>query len=286
MFKSTHVLHSVKALALLSSFIATAALAETNTTTVTTTESSASRLLKQLSVTYFGIYDGFALSGANGLRPGDEYAKTSKAQRLRNYFNAGYKIDQNLVAGLGFDIYYQPVRGQDLTLRDPYLRVNNRKFISSGKFNVAADFRVYLPASRAAHMGHMLAGFRSTQITTYDIPNSRFTVGAFSLVRRNVFNGTALNNDAATQSEAYIGPNVTYKISPKVSLNLLYELAANQHQGQDIFDWNNDGTDLQPGVSWDVTPNLNINPYLNFYTGGKVNADTTSVGMYISATLL
>jgi hypothetical protein len=45
---------------------------------------------------------------------------------------------------------------------------------------------------------------------------------------------------------------------------------------------NSDGADIEPGVSWDVLPNLNFNPYLSMQTSGAVGLKTTSVGMMLS----
>ena len=56
--------------------------------------------------------------------------------------------------------------------------------------------------------------------------------------------------------------------------------------GDPAFVLVSDGTDLQPGLSWDITPNLNFNPFLDLKTGGNVNLDSTSMVFTLSWKLI
>ena len=47
-----------------------------------------------------------------------------------------------------------------------------------------------------------------------------------------------------------------------------------------------DPLDIEPGVSIDITKNINLNPYLNIYPGAKNLIDATSINMIVTAKLL
>ena len=93
--------------------------------------------------------------------------------------------------------------------------------------------------------------------------------------RSNVFGKYGYGYDL----ELYLGPNVNYQISPTLLVTLLYEMRGSHTFGDKFGKLNSGGTDLQPGLTWDVTPHLMLNPYLNLLTGGKVNLSTTTFGL-------
>ena len=71
-----------------------------------------------------------------------------------------------------------------------------------------------------------------------------------------------------------------------MALTFLYEMGASHTYGDDAGNLDNEGTDFQPGVLWRIIPGLEVNPYLNIYTGGKINLATTSFGMTLSWMML
>jgi hypothetical protein len=86
---------------------------------------------------------------------------------------------------------------------------------------------------------------------------------------------------------AYLSPNATYKLTSKLSATAEYELNAAHLRTQPTSkDWNEDGTDIHLGLAYDITDSLSVNPYLQLLPGGRMNADTSSIGMFINGTIL
>jgi hypothetical protein len=49
---------------------------------------------------------------------------------------------------------------------------------------------------------------------------------------------------------------------------------------------NNGYTDLEPGVRWSVTSNIDITPFLNMYPGANFSLDTTSLNVWLALKVL
>jgi hypothetical protein len=61
---------------------------------------------------------------------------------------------------------------------------------------------------------------------------------------------------------------------------MLYEINAVHVYQAPNTQLQSDGTDLQPGISWDVSNNFNVHPYLSMFPSNP-SWQTTSVGMLL-----
>ncbi|OFZ74047.1 MAG: hypothetical protein A3K03_13115 [Bdellovibrionales bacterium RIFOXYD1_FULL_44_7] len=201
---------------------------------------------------------------------------------VKNYISLGYGITENIgISGTGYWMW-KPVRGQYMDLRDPYLRLSHNQLLHSEKFNLYADARAHFAVSDVSRSNDLLTGFQSFQITTLQIGDTPIMLGSYTSIRYNVFGSQGIGSDL----ELYFGPNFNFQIKKNLALSILYEMGASHIFGDDFFSLINDGTDLQPGVLWEVTPNLLLNPYLTLYTGDRVTLTSTSFGMTLSWQLL
>jgi hypothetical protein len=235
------------------------------------------------SAHYFGILYGPSVQNPTSYQPtpsGRTDKNTSVA--IRNFGSLAYQINDLWSTSATATFDWIPVRGQTVTMRDPYVRVANNSIFSTDDFNLYGDLRVHMPVTDASRNQDMLSGIQTLAIATYIPPESRFTFALFGSSRYNIFGSLGEGNDL----ELYLGPNLSYQITPTLAFTTLYEMGASHRLGQQAFELNNDGTDLEPGFRWDVTPKLTVNPYLNIYTGNKVNLASTSLGMTLSWQLL
>jgi hypothetical protein len=128
----------------------------------------------------------------------------------------------------------------------------------------------------------MTFAIKTTPNVRYLIPQSNFKVGAWTEAKSYL---------GVTQGKAfklYAAPYVGYSLSDSLALNVGYEMEADHYPipGISSLDFKSYQTDLQPGVVWNITPHIMVNPYVQLFTGNKVTLDNSALGAVISATLL
>jgi hypothetical protein len=235
------------------------------------------------NVNYFSILFGPGVGDFSSYQPTEDGTHDPNRPVLtKNFLNLGYDVDDNVRITASAYWLYQPVLGQDFVLRDPSLRVSHAALINTGPLNLYADLRAHFPVTTESRDEDMLAGFQSVQVLSYRIGDSRLTLGSYASERLNVF-GSRGNGDDFT---IYLGPNAYYQMTPTLALTALYEINGSHAFGQKIGELNDDGSDFETGVSWDINPSINLSPYLNFRTDTPVNADTTSIGATFSWQLI
>jgi hypothetical protein len=236
-----------------------------------------------ISAYYFAILYGPALKDTSSFQPLPEGGPdSSRPVIVKNYGTLGYALNSDIGVSATAHWIWKPVQGHSLDMRDPYLRIAHNRLINFDNFNVYADVRVHFGVSNYSREDDLLTGIQAFQILTYTVPDTRLTLGSYISTRYNIFGKQGWGNDL----ELYVGPNLSYRISRTVALTLLYEMGSSHFFGDKPGYLTNDGTDLEPGILWDITPKLTINPYLNLYTGNKVTWDSTSIGMTMSWQLL
>ena len=238
----------------------------------------------KLIANYFGIFSGPSL-GKSGMYQTTGYGDLdpTSPQQLEGYLTVGYKVSDSRMAGIVLDLIYKPFYGQDLQMEDPALKIGDSKFISFGGFSDSADLRLFAPTGRDPKIVNEVTAIQTLHVMSYQIHQSRLSIGSVAAAKVSFFRG----NGSGKSTQLYLGPNVSYQLSRGLSATLLYEMCARHDYGSnDFFDLTRDGTDLRPGFNWDITPNFNINPFVNLQTGNKVNLDTTTFGFFASAKLI
>jgi hypothetical protein len=246
-----------------------------------------------------GVFYGPGVTDVNTYQP-DLYNKSSLGQPdqgsifVRNAIGTTYAIGNGWFVGatLRADVYPSEVN-RDYFIDDSYVRIMNPKLVNRGNFNMSGDLRFYLPTSQGSRTVGQSISVVTQFIPSYSFENSRWSVGA--IMRQQSYTHYSWVNSSAMDTDAYFGPNVNYQISPTVSVGVLYEMEAVHYQGTAAFafttqNYSNPGlmtpTDIEPNLSWDITPRVNFNPFLNLYPGGKFNLETTSVGFFFGAKLI
>lgn len=248
------------------------------------------KIMDRMSVTFAGTYYGNSAGQiANPYMP-NEYGVTSRKASNTMFFDNVlpmlYKInDSGLVAGASFNTMYSPVIGRGVTIKDPYVKIGHKKLITNGGFSFGADLREYIPISTDAHNKNRQSMLRSVQYTNYDVPNSKWSFNCISSAYRFIYGENGGSDDPKWYG--VINPNVNYQVLSKLGIWGGYEMDffhANGDAGP--FRWNNDGTYLYLGLSWDVTSKFNFSPYLSVRPGGAVNADSTQLTANFSYVIL
>jgi hypothetical protein len=239
------------------------------------------RLRDHFTADYLGLFTGGSLSNPGGsYSPGtDGKPNPATPQQVENYVSASYKISDTLKVGPRAHFYYSPVQAKNITMFDPLLQITSTDLYSRGNFKLSGYARAYIPVTAESTDAGRQIQLRFLLNPNYDIPHTRFTTGFYAYAQPASFSRFSEKNTTFT---AYLAPYLNYQLTRTVSITSLYEMAAVRAQRQgDLTSFNNGGTDFEPGVNWDVSPNISINPYLNIYTGNQISMDSTSINMLI-----
>jgi hypothetical protein len=114
------------------------------------------------------------------------------------------------------------------------------------------------------------------QVATYTIPNSKWSFNSISSIYYQIF-GDGAKPSKSEKFIAYINPNVNYQAWTNLGLTAGYEWDADSKIGQNLFQWNNMGTYMYLGASWDAFKNFNFEPELAIRPGGAIGADSTQI---------
>lgn len=262
----------------------TAANASTGSNvTATSAQAVSPKLLEKIGVSYFGAFSGPSVGKPSSLVP-DENGKQDPSAKINlvNYLTTVYKITPDVSAGATITTKYVPVEGQAFTFSDPNLRVGHKKIIHTDNFNLSQDLRLTLPFTRASHNRGLQTALATLQVANYDVPGTKLSVGTQTFAKFSLFK----TESEGTNLGVYVTPYASYQFLPTLAGTLAFDTGFEHAKGAAHNEWAHLPHDLQIGGSWDVMPNLNVNPFLQLQTGGKVTLDSTMLGAFISAKLL
>jgi hypothetical protein len=225
---------------------------------------------------YYGILYGPSVSDPSSYQSTPNGTRdVNRPVLTKNYITAGVNLSTHVAFAATGWWNYVPVQGGELNTQDPSARLAYNDIIHTENFNWYGDVRSYFPVTAVSRQADLLAGFQTFHYFSYVLPETRVTLGTYASVRYNYFGKHGAGDDL----ELYVAPAVSYQASPKVALTTLYEFSENHSYGADPFNMYNDGSVIEPGVEWAVTPTVYFNPYFYIYTNGFSH---TGVGATVS----
>lgn len=258
-----------------------------NASAVSETGAGSSRSALQMlhdktAVSYYGLYYGPSASDPTS-KQGNAWSSPKGDQYFLNYLNLSYKASKTLLPGITVMSTYTPVRGQDMTLMDPYLRLTDTKLINTGNFSLYSELRHFLPVTKASHNAKKMSTFGTFQWVNYNVPNSRFSLGFWAKFYWSLYGSNAPLT--GTDYNAFFRPQLFYSINPKLAASLYYEVTSNHFLGKSASNWKTGYANVQMGAMWTVIQGLTLNPYLLLNTGDRSTSDVASLGAQIFATI-
>jgi len=263
-----------------------------NVSTMSVPGTSASGILSKFTARMDEVYYGASLAGLGDANQPNDINKNAAGDPvfIRSNASLGYKVSPDLVAGGVARVDYLPKNNNDTLWEDAYLRLLAPKMINKGNFTAIGDLRFYVPTSHLSRENGLMTGITTRFVPTYTPTGSRLTFGTIFYhtlyihdARVDSVNATATN---AWSSEFYAGPNIAYQLTPTVSLTALYEFdAVRMANASGLLNYTSDThtgngyTDFEPGVNWDITSNIYVNPFLNMYPGSDFSLDTTNINV-------
>lgn len=241
---------------------------------------------KRISMSADSRFYGPALGNFSTLRPNLSTGRLDPKSALKteNKVSLYYRMDEDQAIGVSVEADIYPVSVDDgFLLKDPSL-VYRRYNLSRGPiFYWDALARFYVPVGEVSQANNQVAAIRIEQTPKWSIPQSRFTIYSYAYISRLFY------SDAKPGLKDWKFnwiPEIDYQLSPKLVAALAYKMWAYHVAGKSLTDMNNDVTYLSPGLIWKPTPQLTVNPYIDFSTGTKVTWDTTTLGVYLYVSLI
>jgi len=260
--------------------LAGSAIAAEPTAEISKSETGLNDVLKNVTVSYFGIASGPNLQ-FDGFHPGADGTRSAPVNSW-NILGTGYKISSQAQAEVQVIWDWKMSQGHEWTLLDP--RVGFAGTVYKDKnLSVWSNVNYEIPATEAARNQGRLGSVGAFQEVWYS-PTSwgRFQLGSFHWVR---FFGYSQSGSGVRVSGA-ITPLARYRISPGLDAQLGYVVNYEQARSDAWYSLRRGLTQVQPGVNWVITPRLSVMPYLIIQPDQKVTAASTSFGAWISGTIL
>jgi len=261
--------------------------AASGTSTATTPAATAPKLIDKFTASYAGVFQGPSVLQPGSLNsPDGDTMSGGGPIVLKNYASIGYRLSPNVtIAPVAYWTFASKGAGANkdgvlTTLKDPYLKVSLANLYKGSILNYSADVRYAAPVSDASVAAKSLGYLRTTQNIGVDIPNSRLSLGVTGMA---ILTAYANSSAKFTNLALYAGPNMNFQATPNLAVTVLYELPATLTAGSGI---KSDGTDLEPGLSWDITPRVNFSPFLDLKTSTGIKMETTSLNAMVSVRLL
>ncbi len=256
-----------------------------------TSEATHSTVIDSMYINLFTVYHGPSMTqvdspytvNAEGTNTGNLKRKTG--MYFDSDLTADYLITSRMGVGATVPFFYTVTQGQDMTLGDAGVNMFYKPEMESRNLHVYTNIKLQAPTSDYSRLIHQTFGFKTTPYVRYDLPGSRFTVGAWSEAKYYLGAEKVKGISTVKTFKTYLAPYVSYQLMPKLALNLEYEMENDHMDGNAPLDFTGYQSDLCPGVVYMITPKILINPYLQIFTTDHVALDRTALGAVITATL-
>jgi hypothetical protein len=242
------------------------------------------QIAEKAAINYYGSFRGPQLRDlGNAAQPDTQGTpNTDNPISLESKLTTGYKLNKDTVVGVLTHFFYYPVgypigTGQNIQMYDPGFIFRKSNLIQKNGFNVSTRVVANLPLFAADMLvsQNLATSITPALITTYEIPRIPITLGIFSYLRGYI--PTPHSIPGHSTYEIYIAPNASYQFSKSVAATLWVDLIqVSRKEGTPFFTgMDNAMMDVEPGIMWDITKNISINPILNIYPSNMSLAATS-----------
>lgn len=230
----------------------------------------------RLYMNYFGLFYGPSVQNPTSYQPsGNAEPDYNNPVLLKNFFGVGYYVADSIHVSGNAYWTWQPVLDHETQMMDPFLKIAHNSIVREGNFNLYGDVRFHIPASMTSRQNDLKGGIQTVQAATYSLGQTGFQLGLVGSARANSFGGSGFGNDM----ELYLAPNLYFQVLRNLSVTVMYEMNSSHAFGEKAFSFYNGGSDFEPGVSWDITQQVTLNPYLHIPVGTQPLPTSTSFGM-------
>jgi len=262
-------------------------------------------MLSRLSVTYMPSFYGPSVTGPSMFQP--EAATGAAEDRsapltILHDIAVGYKLNSKGLTLEPVVRFNQTLRASEeegavtrnaniQMLNDPWIKLKQSKIASFAGVNFGGSVRAYVPTSQLSQDVGLIVGSRASGTFSYDVPKTKLSLGLETFVQHALFNSSDREvriKKNRPHYSVYANPNVTYQLTEKLALIGLYEIQSGHRAKSRGMEMDFMFSDIEAGVSWDVTKKINLSPVLNVKTGPgeTMNLKTTSMNLYVTVKAL
>ncbi len=242
---------------------------------------------QKIYFSYFGMYQGPSLSNPGGRGAIDSSSLTYEngEQNLQNQFKLDYFLSPNVFVGAVLNFQINPLGGTPIHMLDSGVRIGHQRIIHTDSLNLMADFRVTGPLKPENRRRNELVDFQSLQVLNYNIPKTKFSLGVVGFHTLQLY-GSNLpilpSNDlgAAKDWNLYLGPYASYHLSNSFAAIVAYDVHPYHRVGANWDTWVSDPSDIAPGISWDITGDINFQFQVVMYPS-QLRWDTLGTMAYV-----
>ncbi len=240
--------------------------------------------LDNIVMKYWGNYAGPPITN-----PTATTTTNVKGQPLTTKQNAddlltlGYQIAPGIRPGIGMPFNFVPFQHAVFQIKPIYFGLIDLKLFDTGGLSMHTDVRFYTPIGDVASSQDVQTGFRASQITLYEVPGSKWTVGSYSYFRYWKYgsNGKGFRNDY----EVYFSLLAWYPLSKEFDVTIWSDILQLGHQFGASGGLKNLPIDFQPGIRWNIAKSITVNPYVNLIPG-NLRWETFNMGVVVNARFL
>ena len=262
-----------------------------NTSTATTQKPLLERLSEIGTLSLYSVYAGSPINnlGSSYQPSPDGSLDTSSPHVFDTTVTTGYRLSKYSFAGVVNHFKYFPIGnpvgvGERITFMDPILYVSRSKLFEYQGLVIDGRVTAQLPMSANDGLqANRLATALSAVFNAHlDVPSTKLTVGLFGYLRGFVATSSSPSN--APTYRVYLAPYANYQLTKRVAATLWIDLLnATRRAGTGLISGLQAGTvDIEPGLNFDITDKISINPVLNLYPGHLTLA-STSIMAFLSA---
>lgn len=262
----------------------TGAFAQTTGSSITEAPKSSSNWTRRLYADYFTYYHGPSLNKLDSADSVDNHGKSSPyaVSGLDSEITTAYMVNLDDEIGVGPDIPFiaAPNNGGRFFIGDMGVKAFDKKTVATENFRIYTNLLVQAPTSTASQQRHMQVGIKTTPYVRYDIPDSRFRIGAWTEFKW--YEGVSTGK----LYKLWAAPYVNYRVTDRFFLNFLYETETHHDVGQRAWKFAEYQNDFQPGFVYRLTPTTVVNPYLQIFPNKNFSEANTALGLVFNAILL
>lgn len=180
-----------------------------------------------------------------------------------------------------------------------YVRYANGAIVKKGAFLWNGDLRFYPAVTDDLKCGGAGLNCKRDTVTgkyknkrhvirtghnlSYDFsPKVNFT--ASNILRFRVREQQFQNGREAIFYESFLALN--YNANDSLQFTLGYDMTAANDYGTSVFNFVRQGTYLEPSLSYNITPKVVLNPWIDIYTGNNPSFKTSQWGLNVLASIL
>jgi hypothetical protein len=239
--------------------------------------------LDNFSASLTSNYHGATLADPGSSSTLDNHGNLKATSNFDSEARFAYKLTNNMSIGpvVPFVVLNRPDRnGDSFIMGDAGVRFSQNRAIATDNFVVNTNLILQAPTSDSSKARGMTYAIKTTPNARYTFKDARFSAG--SLTEGKYYANVTVDKTL----KLWAMPFVNFKQTSNFSWNLGYEMEWHRDVGRGAMEFTTYQKDLQPGVIWEITKKISVNPYLQFYTNKALSFRDAGIGAFITAAMI